>query len=122
MSPPFQNERAALDAVLARAETDVAFRARLLDEPRAALLETVGVRLPADFRIRFMERDSDVDALIVLPDLRRPTPAAADELADDDLERVTGGAHAHNAHLAWKGAVAPQPAAHARPNDAHLDL
>lgn len=107
-----ENERAALDAVLARSSTDVAFRGRLLDDPRDAILDAFGVRLPADFRIRFIERGADVDALIVLPEVSRPMSADPNELADDDLEQVTGGAHARNEYLAWKGAVAPQLPGH----------
>lgn len=112
MLPFSENERSALDAVLARSRTDVAFRARLLEEPRDAILEAFGVRLPADFRIRFIERDPEVDALVVLPEVGGPSSADPNELAADDLEQVTGGAHAHNAHLAWKGAVTPQPPGH----------
>jgi hypothetical protein len=111
MPTPLDNEREALDAVIARAETDTEFRAQLLSEPRVAIHAAFGVRIPDDFRIRFIERDSNIDALIVLPDLRMSHPAAAaEELSEQDLEQVTGGAHAHNAHLAWKGAVAPKPA------------
>ncbi|HEY5060498.1 MAG TPA: hypothetical protein VII52_03130 [Gemmatimonadaceae bacterium] len=101
------SERQALDAVVARAETDPAFRARLLVDPHGAIRDAFGMRVPDDFRIRFVERDPGVDALVVLPDLRHPQ-AAAGELSDRDLEQVTGGGAAHNAHLAWKGAVAPK--------------
>ena len=105
MNKPSESQRAALDAVLARSEIDAAFRARLLSDPRRAIADAFDMRVPDDFRIRFIERDADVDALIVLPDLRRPETA---ELSDSDLEQVTGGAHAHNAHLAWKGTVPPK--------------
>ena len=59
-----------LSAVLARAETDVAFRARLLTEPHRAIEDAFGIQVPHDFRLRFIERHSDVDALVVLPDVR----------------------------------------------------
>jgi len=97
----FQREQDAMSAVMARAEIDAAFRHRLLAEPRQAIYDTFGIRIPEQFRIRFIERSADVDALVVLPDLRE----AAAELSDHDLEQVTGGAHAHNAHLAWKSAA-----------------
>jgi len=87
-----------LTAVLARAETDVAFRQQLLTNPHRAIHDAFGVRVPADLRLRFIERGADVDALVVLPDLRVPL----DELSDVDLERVTGGVGASNARLAWK--------------------
>lgn len=101
------SEREAIDLVVARAETDPGFRSQLLAEPHRAIHDAFGIRIPEDFRIRFIERDTDVDALIVLPDLRPPQPLA-DELSEHDLESVTGGTHAHNAHLAWKGTVAPK--------------
>jgi hypothetical protein len=94
----------ALSTVLARAETDVAFRTRLLTEPHRAIQDEFGIQVPHDFRLRFIERHSDVDALVVLPDLR----PADGELSAESLEHVAGGAHAQNAHLAWKGSLAPK--------------
>jgi hypothetical protein len=75
-----------LDQVLARAATDEVFRRRLLDDPERALQETFGVQLPAGYRIRFIEKPRDLDALVVLPDLRD-----RDELDDDELEHAAGG-------------------------------
>jgi hypothetical protein len=94
----------ALALVLARAETDDAFRARLLAEPHGAIYDAFGIQVPADFRLRFIERHADVDALVVLPDLRR----ADGELSVEELEQVAGGTQAQNAHLAWKGAKRPR--------------
>ncbi len=94
----------ALVAVLARAETDVAFRAWLLTEPHRAIQDAFGIQVPHDFRLRFIERDADVDALIVLPDLR----SSDGELSAETLDHVAGGAHAQNAHLAWKGSLVPK--------------
>jgi len=85
---------------MARAETDQTFRQRLLADPIPAIQEVFGVVIPNNFRIRFIERDAAVDALVVLPDFR----ASADELSDADLNQVAGGVHA-NAALAWKKAV-----------------
>jgi hypothetical protein len=82
-----QKEPRALQAILDRAATDRVFRKRLLVEPRAAIFESFGVIIPLTFRIKFIERDADLDALIVLPDLR----TGGDELSDDDLEKVSGG-------------------------------
>lgn len=101
MTPPDEQANDAMSAVLARAETDVEFRQQLLDDPRRAIQEAFGIRIPEQFRLRFIERAPDVDALVVLPDLR---PASV-ELSDIELEQVVGGAHAQNAHLAWKSAA-----------------
>ena len=94
----------ALAAVLARAETDVPFRKRLLAEPHRAIQDAFGIQVPPDFRLRFIERHADVDALVVLPDLRHEEG----ELTVESLEHVAGGAHAQNAHLAWKGSFVPK--------------
>ena len=77
----------ALEKILARAAVDLEFRKALLVDPRRAILEGFGVRVPANFRLKFIERSKDVDALIVLPDLQRQDG----ELEDDDLDAVAGG-------------------------------
>lgn len=79
-----------LQQVLDRAATDAAFRGRLLAEPHAAIRDAFGVHIPGSFRIKFVERAADVDALIVLPNLARAA-AAEGELDDAGLERVAGG-------------------------------
>ncbi|MDB4949480.1 MAG: hypothetical protein JWM27_2129 [Gemmatimonadetes bacterium] len=76
-----------VDAVVHRAGVDRRFRTMLLESPRAAIREAFGVDLPADFNLRFIEKDAGVDALIVLPDVK----ADDGELSDDDLEAVAGG-------------------------------
>lgn len=92
----------ALDAVLSRAATDAAFRQELLREPRAAIRDAFGVQIPDDFRIRFVERDPDLDALVVLPDFREEPEDSV--LSEEELEMVSGGG---GAHLAWSRAVKP---------------
>jgi hypothetical protein len=94
-----------LNAVIARAESDSVFRRQLLTDPRRAIFDAFGVTIPGEFRIKFIEKDADVDALIVLPDSR---PVGTDgAVSDSDLEVVSGGATAHHhARLAWKGSVA----------------
>ena len=87
MKPNRKSYHQALDAVLARAASDKAFRAELLDHPREAIHHEFGIEIPPTFRMKFVERDPSVDALIVLPDLE-----TSDELSDDSLESVTGGA------------------------------
>jgi hypothetical protein len=82
-----QKEPRALKAILDRAATDLAFRKRLLVDPRGAIFDSFGVIIPPAFRIRFVERAVDLDALIVLPDVEMSTG----ELSDDGLENVSGG-------------------------------
>src|SRR5262245_8283211 len=77
--------RQALEAVIARARTDAEFRQWLLTDPRAAIQDEFGVAIPNHVRIKFIERYPGVDALIVLPDFRRPSDAAAAS-SQDSLE------------------------------------
>lgn len=74
-----------LKEVLERAATDREFRVRLLAEPVAAIRMAFGVILPHNYRIKFIERPRDLDALIVLPELGHA------ELDDTDLDLVAGG-------------------------------
>ena len=80
-------QQEALEQILTRAAVDLEFRHALLVDPRKAILEGLGLRIPANFRVKFVERGKDVDALIVLPDLIRPDG----ELDDCDLDAVAGG-------------------------------
>lgn len=105
MSQAYDKDQQALEAVLTRATEDRDFRARLLTDPRRAIEEVFGVVIPPDFRLKFIEREPEVDALIVLPDLRQQPggPSSDDELSDSELEEVSGGV---NTHLTWSRAVA----------------
>lgn len=80
-------QQEALEQILERATVDLEFRKALLVDPQKAILDGFGVRIPATFRLKFIERSKDVDALIVLPDFQRQDG----ELEDDDLEMVAGG-------------------------------
>jgi hypothetical protein len=88
-------EQQVLEAVLQRSTEDAAFRGRLLTDPRAAIFEAFGVKIPEQFRVKFIEKGSEVDALVVLPEFR------TDELSDRDLENVAGGAGPSSPSGAW---------------------
>jgi hypothetical protein len=77
----------ALKSVLDLSSTDPAFRARLLADPRSAIASEFGIVVPENFRVKFIEREPEVDALIVLPDPQRPDG----ELSDRELDVVAGG-------------------------------
>jgi hypothetical protein len=94
MQPPRESERRALDSIVARATVDRAFRQKLLADPRRAIRDALGLNIPSHFRIKFIERGPELDALVVLPDFREGT----EELSEDELEAVSGGA-AH--YAAW---------------------
>jgi hypothetical protein len=76
-----------LHAILSRAASDPAFRSGLLAEPKQTISEAFGVTIPDQFRVRFIEKGPNLDALVVLPDLR----AESSELSESDLEVVNGG-------------------------------
>jgi hypothetical protein len=78
-----------LEAILARACVDPLFRRRLIADPRMAIRDAFGLVVPEGFRMRFIERDPDVDALVVLPDLE--VPARHQELPEEDLRLASGG-------------------------------
>jgi hypothetical protein len=87
-----REQQQVLRAVLQRSTVDRAFRRKLLTDPRTAIEQAFGVRIPDQYRIRFVERDADVDALIVLPDFSADgTDSCDDELSDSELEHVAGG-------------------------------
>jgi len=94
MTSPERRRQQLLDDIMSRAVTDLTFRARLLTEPRAAIHEAFGVQVPPHYRLRFIEKGLDTDALIVLPD---PRPLGS--LHDDDLDAVAGGAAAEGEPL-----------------------
>jgi hypothetical protein len=93
MQPPTESERRALDSIVARATVDRAFRQQLLADPRRAIRDQLGLTIPSHFRIKFIERGPDLDALVVLPDFKD----GAEELSDEELQAVSGGAHSHAA-------------------------
>jgi hypothetical protein len=96
MSSPRESDRRALDNVVERATVDRLFRQQLLIDPRNAIHDALGVTIPAHFRIRFIERGPDLDALVVLPDFKGPgDELSGNELSDNELEAVSGGALYH---------------------------
>jgi hypothetical protein len=83
------SQQEALEQILSRSAVDPEFRRALLVDPRKAILDALGMRIPVTFRVKFIEREKDIDALIVLPELQR----ADGELDDGDLEAVAGGSN-----------------------------
>jgi hypothetical protein len=82
-----QGRKRMLSAILSRSASDPAFRAGLLREPKQAISQAFGVTIPEQFKVQFIEKDSTLDALVVLPDLR----LNGAELSESELEVVNGG-------------------------------
>ena len=72
--------------IVARAWKDDAFRAEFTADPRATIERYSGEKLPDELRIVALAED-DRTIHFVIP----PKPANADELSDEDLEKVAGG-------------------------------
>jgi hypothetical protein len=80
--------RSGLELVMTRAATDPVFRRRLLVDPYDVIHETFGVEVPPGLKLRFIEKDPDVELLLVLPDLIDPDAP----LDETQIELVGGGA------------------------------
>jgi hypothetical protein len=77
----------ALQNIATRAAQDREFRTLLLCDPHAAIQQVIGVPVPSALRIKFVEKDPDIDVMIVLPDLM----LEEGELTEEDVADVAGG-------------------------------
>lgn len=89
-----------LQEILARAAVDRDFRSGLLTDPRGTIEAAYAEQLPADLRIRFVEKDPDLDAMHVLPD----SVSQSSALTPEERAAVQGG---HS--WAWKPPAGPSP-------------
>ena len=72
-----------------RSLEDDAFRRRLLEDPKGAVEQELGTRLPEGVQVRAVEETTDT-AYLVLPSAS-PVGGEGGELSDLDLEAVAGG-------------------------------
>ena len=83
------NTRDELEArLVTRAWNDPAFRQQLLDDPRTALEQELGVELPAQMTIQILEETPDT-LYMVLPE--SPEALSTRELSDTELDAASGG-------------------------------
>jgi hypothetical protein len=73
------------DRVIERAQRDDSFRQQLLDDPRAAISDELGVEIPDNLQIRVIEKDPQEVVLVL------PAPTRAGELTDEQLAGVAAG-------------------------------
>jgi hypothetical protein len=71
--------------IITKARTDDGFKKRLLAEP-AAVLKEGGVEIPPDVEVRMLEDTDKVWHLVL------PPPLSTDELDEQQLDHVAGGA------------------------------
>ena len=72
--------------IVQRAWKDDAFRAEFLADAKGTIEKYSGQKLPAEINVVALAED-DKTIHFVIP----PKPANADELSDEDLEKVAGG-------------------------------
>jgi hypothetical protein len=87
MFNPDEAKARLLNSILERSAHDFHFRQQLLTQPSTAIRNAFGVQIPDGYRIKFIERDANLDSLVVLPSMKLPDG----ELSEDDLESVAGG-------------------------------
>ena len=69
---------------------DEAFRQRLIEDPKGAVEEELGARLPEGVRVQAVEETQDT-IYLVLPSSTPIAGAEGAELSDQELESVAGG-------------------------------
>ena len=87
MSAIKQLSRQEMEALIVqRAWKDEAFRAEFLADAKGTIEKYSGQKLPTELKVVALAED-DKTIHFVIP----PKPANADELSDEDLEKVAGG-------------------------------
>jgi hypothetical protein len=77
-------QNAYVDRVIERAQRDESFRQQLIDDPKAAIGEELGVEIPDGLQIRVIEEDPQEVVLVL------PAAAGTRELSDEQLAGVAG--------------------------------
>ncbi len=84
-------DREPLDDVIAKATRDEAFKARLMNDPKA-VLEEAGFELPDGLAVRVVENTDRTMHLVL------PVPPEGD-LSQAELKRIAGGSNDSNSSL-----------------------
>ena len=78
--------------LIGRAWEDEAFKAKLLSDPRAAIEQATGLKLPAGVSVKVVEETEDTIYFVIPPSpLGGVGYNAEGELSDDELATVAGG-------------------------------
>ena len=77
-----ETQQSSMEKLIAKAQEDADFRARLVADPSSALKEVFDIKVPEDFNILVHEDDART-AHLVLP--------TSPQLTDVQLERAAGG-------------------------------
>jgi hypothetical protein len=79
------NERDIEQRIYERLTSDPAFREELKNDPRSAVEQTLGIRLPSNLTLKIVENTDDTHYILL------PNQASGPELSDEDLDNVAGG-------------------------------
>jgi hypothetical protein len=77
--------------LMQRGLEDESFRQRLLADPKAAIEEELGTRLPEDIKVVAVEETADTIYLVLPPAPSRAATQGEVEFSDRELEGVAGG-------------------------------
>lgn len=84
-----QNQRKQLEhTLIEKAMKDEAFRKELLEDPRAAVEQVTGVKLPPEIQLKVLEEKPGQLYLVLPP---APVSETTDELTEEELTSVSGG-------------------------------
>jgi Nitrile hydratase, alpha chain len=75
--------------LIERSLEDEEFRRRLLDDPKGAVEQEIGTRLPQEIKLRVVEESPDTIYLVLPRSL--PLGGEGEELSDRELDAVAGG-------------------------------
>lgn len=74
--------------IIQRSLQDEAFRRQLLEDPKAAVEQELGARLPEGINVQALEETADTVYLVIPPAAQ---VGESGRLSDSDLEAVAGG-------------------------------
>jgi hypothetical protein len=76
------------EKLIAKAMKDETFRKNLLENPKAAIEDETGIKLPESISLKVVEENLSTFYLILPPKIN---PETEDELSEAELEMVSGG-------------------------------
>ena len=76
------------EKLIAKAMKDEAFRKNLLENPKAAIEDETGIKLPDAINLKVVEENYATFYLVLPPKIN---PETEDELSEAELEMVSGG-------------------------------
>jgi hypothetical protein len=76
------------EKLIAKAMKDETFRKNLLENPKAAIEDETGIRIPNAVNLKVVEEDPSTFYLVLPP---KNNPESEDELSEAELEMVAGG-------------------------------